>query len=135
MQRRNHLMLVWAVVSAALLTSASPGQAAGLIRPRGRLGGRVQMQSHQVSVHLRREVAVTEVHLVLQNLEDRAVEAQYYFPLPADATISDFTMWIQGREVIGEVIERGRAASVYRDYKPKDPTPPRKDPGLVEQLD
>ncbi len=75
-------------------------------------------------------VAVTEVEQVFLNTENRVVEALYTFPVPKSASVSNFSMWINGKEMIGEVVEKQRAREIYESYKQK-----RRDPGLLEQVD
>jgi Ca-activated chloride channel family protein len=58
------------------------------------------------------------------------VEALYTFPVPKGASVANFSMWIQGKEMTGEVVEKTRARQIYRSYKTR-----RRDPGLLEQTD
>ena len=58
------------------------------------------------------------------------VEALYTFPVPKGASVSNFSMWIGGKEMIGEVVEKQRAREIYESYKQT-----RRDPGLLEQVD
>jgi Ca-activated chloride channel family protein len=44
--------------------------------------------------------------------------------------VANFSMWIDGREMVGEVVEKERARQIYESYKET-----RKDPGLLEQTD
>ena len=74
-------------------------------------------------------MAVTEVEQVFVNKENRLVEALYTFPVPREASVANFSMWINGKEMIGEVLEKGRAREIYNSYKR-----PRRDPGLLEQV-
>ena len=39
-------------------------------------------------------------------------------------------MWISGKEMVGEVVEKKRAREIYESYKQV-----RRDPGLLEQVD
>ena len=64
------------------------------------------------------------------NTENRMVEALYTFPVPKGASVSNFSMWIGGKEMIGEVVEKERAREIYESYKQT-----RRDPGLLEQVD
>ena len=63
------------------------------------------------------------------NQENRIVEALYTFPVPKNASVANFSMWINGKEMIGEVVEKERARKIYQSYKRQ-----RKDPGLLEQI-
>jgi len=44
--------------------------------------------------------------------------------------MANFSMWINGKEMVGEVLEKKRAREIYESYKRT-----RKDPGLLEQVD
>lgn len=119
--------------AALLLTlGASPAQAAGLLIADGPFGGRLAITEHQVNVTLNNGIAVTEVEQVFLNQEQRTVEALYTFPVPEGASVADFSMWINGEEMVGEVVEKERAREIYNSYK-RQPRP--KDPGLLEQTD
>src|SRR3982751_1283081 len=67
---------------------------------------------------------------VFQNTENRQVEALYTFPVPKGASVANFSMWINGKEMVGEVVEKERARQIYDSYKQQ-----KRDPGLLEQTD
>ena len=119
-----------AAMVAVLVLSGSPARGAGLLIADGGLGGVLEIQEHRVHVTLNNGVAVTEVTQVFRNAENRPVEALYTFPVPKGASVADFSMWINGQEMVGEVVEKARARRIYESYKPR-----RKDPGLLEQKD
>lgn len=109
---------------------ASEAEAAGLLIADGGFGGRLEIIEHDVDVTINNGIAVTEVTQVFLNKENRQVEALYTFPVPKGASVSNFSMWINGREMVGEVVEKERAREIYNSYKQK-----RQDPGLLEQKD
>src|SRR5204863_1549706 len=92
--------------------------------------GMMEIKEHSVHVTINNGIAVTEVTQVFQNNEDRVVEALYSFPVPRGASVANFSMWINGKEMVGEVLEKQRAREIYESYKQK-----RRDPGLLEQTD
>ncbi|NNG01842.1 MAG: VWA domain-containing protein [Desulfobacteraceae bacterium] len=104
--------------------------AAGLLIADGGFGGVLEIKSHEVQVTVNNGVAVTQVTQVFHNTENRQVEALYTFPVPKGASVSNFSMWINGKEMVGEVLEKKRAREIYDSYKRK-----RQDPGLLEQVD
>jgi len=104
--------------------------AAGLLIADGGFGGVLEIQEHDVKVTINNGVAVTEVSQVFLNTENRIVEALYTFPVPKGASVSNFSMIINGKEMIGEVVEKERARQIYESYKQT-----RRDPGLLEQVD
>jgi len=127
---RSSRYLGAAALVAVLVWSGSTVRGAGLLIADGGLGGVLEIQEHHVHVTLNNGVAVTEVTQVFRNTENRPVEALYTFPVPKGASVADFSMWINGQEMVGEVVEKARARQVYESYKPR-----RKDPGLLEQKD
>lgn len=113
-----------------LLIVAPPLRAAGLLIADGGLGGVLEIQEHDVKVTINNGIAVTHVTQVFRNTENRQVEALYTFPVPRGASVANFSMWIDGKEMIGEVVEKERARQIYDSYKER-----RRDPGLLEQTD
>lgn len=107
-----------------------PVQASGLLIADGGLGGVLEIREHEVSVVINNGIAVTEIRQVFRNTEQRVVEALYTFPVPNGASVSNFSMIINGKEMIGEVVEKKRARQIYNSYKAV-----KRDPGLLEQVD
>jgi len=122
----------WTLLPAAccLLFIARPAAAAGLLVAEGGLGGVLKIKSQEVKVTINNGVAVTQVDQVFLNTENRIVEALYTFPVPQRGSVVNFSMWINGREMIGEVLEKQRARQIYESYKQV-----KRDPGLLEQVD
>lgn len=125
----------WAALAVAagliaLAPPAPPARAAGLLIADNGFGGVLQIKQHDVRVVLNNGIALTEVEQVFLNTENRPVEALYTFPVPRKATVSNFSMGIGGKEMVGEVVEKQRARQVYDSYKQT-----RRDPGLLEQVD
>jgi Ca-activated chloride channel family protein len=105
-------------------------EASGLLIADGGFGGVLQIKEQDVKVTINNGIAVTEINQVFLNTENRIVEALYTFPVPDGASVSNFSMIINGKEMIGEVVEKERARQIYQSYKSK-----RVDPGLLEQID
>src|SRR5207253_2728404 len=113
------------------LIFASPrARAAGLLVADGGLGGALEIKEHSAKVTINNGIAVTEVTQVFVNTENRPVEALYTFPVPRGASVSNFSMWINGKEMTGEVLEKQKAHQIYDSNKQR-----RRDPGLLEQTD
>jgi Ca-activated chloride channel family protein len=119
-----------AVAAVVGVLGLAPTQAAGLLVADGGLGGVLEVEEHSVRVTVNNGVAVTRVDQVFRNTEDRQVEALYTFPVPGGASVANFSMWIGGKEMVGEVVEKKRAREIYDSYKQV-----RRDPGLLEQAD
>ena len=123
--------IVTIIAAAFILTNvAVKTQAAGLLIADGGFGGQLEIKEQQVDVMINNGIAVTRVMQIFHNTEKRQVEALYTFPVPKSASVANFSMWINGKEVIGEVLEKKRAREIYESYKKT-----RRDPGLLEQVD
>ncbi len=82
---------------------------------------------HKVEVVVRDQIAETTIEESFVNGTDATLEGAFTFPLPADASISGFGMWIGDELVMADIVERGRAREIYEDIRKR-----RKDPGLLE---
>ena len=105
------LTLVLGVVPSGL------ANASGLLVAKGGFGGRLLIKEQIVNVTINNGIAVTEVNQIFLNTESRIVEALYTFPVPVNASVSNFSMIINGKEMIGEVVEKKRARQIYQSYK------------------
>jgi Ca-activated chloride channel family protein len=128
---RSHLALAAGAASLLLsLIGAAPAEAAGLLVADGGWGGVLEIEEHAVAVTVNNGIATTRVTQVFRNTENRVVEALYTFPVPKAASVANFSMWIDGKEMVGEVVEKERARQIYDSYKQRG-----RDPGLLEQTD
>ncbi len=87
------------------------------------------IRSHHVEVNIVSQVATTRVDQVFYNPNDWAVEGTYVFPLPADAVVSDFKLWIDGEAVEGKVLSAEEARKIYEDTVIQ-----LRDPALLEYI-
>ena len=89
--------------------------AAGLLKPVDRSKSDVYMKSHHVNVTINNGFARTEVDQIFFNKGTRDLSAVYTFPVPKQASLSEVSLFIDGREVIGEVLEKEKARKVHED--------------------
>lgn len=131
---RSARSIAVAVLLGAIAAQGAGGlpraRAAGLLFADGGLGGTLEVKEHSVRVTISEGIAVTRVRQVFLNKEDRQVEALYTFPVPRGASVSNFSMWVGGKEMVGEVLRKERAREIYDSYRSV-----RRDPGLLEQVD
>ena len=127
---RSSVRIVAVIAILGLLGLTGRASAAGLLLADGGFGGALEVKEHAAKVTINNGIAVTEVTQVFLNTEDRQVEALYTFPVPRGASVANFSMWINGKEMTGEVLEKKRAREIYESYKQT-----RRDPGLLEQTD
>ncbi len=102
-----------AVMAGWLAASPWRAEAAGLLYPKGHASAEAHIKSHVVNVTLNNGFARTEVDQVFGNDTGRDFDAVYTFPLPRQASLSEVSLWIGGKEVIGEVVEKKQAREIY----------------------
>jgi Ca-activated chloride channel homolog len=118
-------------ITAALaaLFFASPANAIGILVPTDTSLPPLAIESHRVEVNIKDRTAETKVVQVFKNSTSRILEATYTFPLPKGASISDFALWMDGKRVSGEVLEKEKARAIYEGIVSR-----MKDPGLLEYI-
>ncbi|MGD8309080.1 MAG: VIT and VWA domain-containing protein [Chromatiales bacterium] len=110
---------IWvrALALVAGLLAGSWAQAAGLLTPSDGSLPPLELREHRVAVVIEDGYAVTTVEQVFHNPHPRDLEAVYSFPVPEHGAVGEFTMWIDGRPVTGEVLEEQEARRVYEEEK------------------
>ena len=95
-----------------------PGWAAGLLKPIGAgADAALGIRSHRVEVTINNGFVRTEVDQVFANSGASPIEGIYSFPLPKQASLSELSLWVAGREILGEVVERERARKIYAEQQ------------------
>jgi Ca-activated chloride channel family protein len=89
-----------------------------------------QLIEHRVDVKITEQVARVRVDQVFYNPSDRIIEGTYCFPLPNDASISHFSMIVDGKVMTGELLEKDKARRIYEDIIRR-----QIDPALLEYVD
>ena len=106
--------MAW-IAAAALLLASNGARGAGLLHPKGSPDAGAHMLRHYVNVTLNNGFARTEVDQAFGNDTGRDFEAVYTFPLPKQASLSEVSLWIDGQEVVGEVVEKKKAREIYEE--------------------
>ena len=89
----------------------------------------LEIRYHRVTVTIEDQVAVTNVDQVFFNPNDWAIEGIYVFPIHDDAAVSNFTLWVDGEPIQGEVLDAEQARHTYEDIVNN-----LKDPALLEYV-
>ena len=84
---------------------------------------------HHVTVTIRDQVAVTHVDQVFYNPNDWQIEGTYIFPIPLDAAVTNFILWIDGTPVEGQVLDATQARQTYESI-----VATMRDPALLEYV-
>jgi Ca-activated chloride channel family protein len=116
-------------VVAALLALAGAARAHGLLIPEDKNLPPLAMLNHKVTIAVEDQLAQTRVEQTFRNHTDRPLEATYVFPVPKGASVNKFTMWVDGKETKGEMIEAKKAREIYTGIVRRT-----RDPGLLEYI-
>src|SRR5829696_8189686 len=73
------------------------------------------------------QVATTHVEQVFRNDTPYTLEGTYFFPIPDGASIVEFSIWENGKKLVGEVRSREEARRIYDEIVRR-----QRDPGLLE---
>lgn len=98
--------------------------------PRGRTPARgqyLEVKQHDVTIDIQNAVARVKTDEVFHNPTGARIEGTYLFPVPAESGIKDFSMEINGKEVKGELLDRGEARQIYESI-----VRTLRDPALLE---
>lgn len=89
----------------------------------------LSVKVHHVKVEIKGALAITHVDQTFHNPNPVQLEGTYIFPLPKDAALSKFSMFMDGKEVEGEVLDKGKAAKIYTGIVQR-----MQDPALLEYM-
>jgi Ca-activated chloride channel family protein len=132
--RTRFALLLLALASAAPLPSVLAAQGAIVpdrCRPEcrrpGDLPASLPVESVVLDTRIQGQVATTHVTQVFRNETGATLEGTYLFPIPSDASVSEFAIWDGDRRLAGEVRSREEARRIYDSIVRR-----RRDPGLLE---
>jgi Ca-activated chloride channel family protein len=89
----------------------------------------LSVKDHHVTVSINGPIATTTVDQTFGNSQPYELEGTYVFPLPEDAAVDKFSMWIDGKETEAELLDAGKARSIYEGIVRS-----MRDPALVEYM-
>lgn len=98
-----------------------------VIAPRRDCPNYLSVKNHNVTVTIDDQVVRTRVDQTFVNDSGYQLEGTYVFPLPSDASISDFAMWVDGQRLEGQVLDSNQARQTYEDIVRR-----QRDPALLE---
>lgn len=105
------------LIAGVLSLSAAISQAAGLLTPVNSSLGSLEIREHHVQVAINHGYVTTAVEQIFFNPNPQELEAIYSFPVPDKAAVGEFTYWIDGKPIIGEVVEKQQAKAIYEQEK------------------
>ncbi len=89
----------------------------------------LEVKNHHVTCDIRDTVGTTKIDQVFHNPNNQQMEGTYLFPLPETASVRKFSMWMNGKEVHGELLDADKARATYEDIVRK-----MRDPALLEYV-
>ena len=92
-------------------------EAAGLLTPSDGSLPELDLKDHMVKVVIEDGYAITTVDQVFHNPHNIDLEAIYSFPVPEHGSVNELTVWIDGKPISGEVLEKKQARQVYQEEK------------------
>lgn len=87
------------------------------------------LKYQRVSADISNQVAMVTVEQAFVNNSGRELEGRYIFPLPQDAAISDFAMWVDGQRLEGKLLDKEQARRLYEEVVRRE-----RDPALLEYM-
>ncbi len=87
----------------------------------------LSIKYHQVNISIDNQYAKTEIDQIFGNEFNRDLEGTYIFPLPDDASISEFSMFADNERLDGKILEKSKAREIYESIVRQ-----LKDPALLE---
>ena len=85
------------------------------------------IKSIKIETKISSQVATTHVEQIFRNDTDATLEGTYFFPIPEQASITEFAIWDGDRRLVGEVRSREEARRIYDEIVRR-----QRDPGLLE---
>ena len=85
------------------------------------------VKSIKIDTKISSQVATTHIEQVFRNDTDATLEGTYFFPIPEQASITEFAIWDGDRRLVGEVRSREEARRIYDEIVRR-----QRDPGLLE---
>ncbi|MFK8104444.1 MAG: VIT domain-containing protein [Saprospiraceae bacterium] len=73
----------------------------------------MELRSNQVQTEITGQSATTSMDQVFYNPSNRAMQGEYIFPIPKGASVDQFSMYINGVETKGEVLDAKKARKIY----------------------
>lgn len=89
----------------------------------------LSIKYHDVNVTIEDGVVRTEVDQVFLNDYDVELEGTYIFPLPEEAAVDEFAMYVDGERISGEIMDADQAREKYEDLVRQ-----LRDPAILEYV-
>jgi len=118
-----------AAAAVLLLLIAANARADGFLVPVRRelpVRGPWAVTNHLVTIKVDGQRAFTEVRQSFRNLTRTPLEVTYLFPVPEGAVIDGFSLIVDGKEMVGQLLPADQATRIYEEIVRS-----KKDPALL----
>lgn len=88
-----------------------------------------KVRTVDMNVTVKDQIATVQFSQVFQNVSSQVLEAQLLFPMPENAAVSQLTLLVDGKELVGKLMKKDEARAIYESIVRQ-----RKDPALLEYL-
>ncbi len=117
------------LLALILLCGGAHAQASALLKPTTGATQALRAKNLDVRAEITGAFARTTATTTYANPNARQTEADFIYTAPESATVTGFAYWFKGEKVVARVVEKERAAEIYRLI-----TVQRRDPALVEMI-
>jgi len=94
-----------------------------------RIGNLYTVKYHRVRVDVDGQLATTTVDQAFVNETGRPLEVEYVFPLPREAQVKKFALYVGDKELPGKILSREEARRIYEKIVNS-----HRDPALLEYI-
>jgi len=112
-----------------LIISAHCAGASVQVLPDGQGARPLQPKTLELKAQIAGGFAATTETWTFANTAANRIEAEFIAEAPPDAVVTSFAYWFGGEKVVARIVEKARAAEIYRGVVGQ-----RRDPALVEML-
>ena len=126
------ILLLVLTLGLAKIASAEPFPPPPIIEPPilpPIVNGDVKIEYQQVDVLIEDQIATTHIDQLFVNEHEWLLEGSYLFPLPAGATVSELTMWVDGEPIESKILPKEEARQIYDNIVRQ-----LRDPALLEYV-
>ena len=116
MKTLTKTLTLWTTFLLSCSMLISSASASGLMTAKGSKT-ELQIRDHRVQVSIEDGYAITTIENSFYNPSTTDLEAVYEFPVPENGTVAEFTLWIDDKPIIGEVVEKERAKQIYQQQR------------------
>ncbi len=73
----------------------------------------LKIEYQRVNVEIENQIATTRIDQLFVNQTSDWLEGMYLFPLPAGATVTELTMWVDGIPIESKILRKEEARAIY----------------------